>query len=234
MKFGTGRPPEDLLDTAHLKHTDRRVLSPIDLPLWDRAKWRATLFACARDVPPVLALVFVDGEAGQAIFRAWRQEWGQRDEKDALRIAVVRGLSTRNPAEYAVIVGPNIARLKDYEGKTFILVSRVNRMVPTNTVNLDMFLAAYQRYGAFFLAPARMGSPAPTLYPQWSIGKQHLVVRQAWQISENDPDGCALQEDDEPIVPPDVTHPPVEAALLSIRSRRREARRGSDAGTDTD
>ena len=53
---------------------------------------------------------------------------------------------------------------------------------------------------------------------QFAIAKRQLDIREAWQIGENDPDIAALCEDDEPIIPPSVTDPPVNNALKRIRT----------------
>ncbi|PLY04404.1 MAG: hypothetical protein C0622_03040 [Desulfuromonas sp.] len=221
LKFGSGPPPTHLMDRTEQKHTDRRILSPIDIPLWDRAKWRATLFAWFPGELPMLALAFEDGKAGQEIFRAWRERWGNEDKEDALRLAIIRGLSKQNPAEYAVVVGPNVCHVKSHENKTFVTVSRINRMEPTSTANLDSFIAAYQRTGAFLLAPAHLGTGAPTPFIQLAIAKSHLHIRHAWEIGENDPDMSALHDYDCPIIPADIEDPPVIKALERIRNLRR-------------
>lgn len=219
-KFGTGYPSTDLFDWSRKKHTDRLVLSPIDIHLWDRAKWRATLFAWIPGDLPVLAFAFEDGQAGQAIFRAWRERWGNEDKNDVLRLAIIRGVSRQNPAEYAVVVGPNLRHLGGQEGKTFTVVSRINRMTPTSTANLDAFLREYHKVGAFLLAPAQLNTGTPTPFIQLAIAKHHLQIRQAWEIGENDPDISVLQEDDQPIIPSDAIDPPVISALERIRAMR--------------
>jgi hypothetical protein len=223
--FGTGAPPVDLIDRVRLKHTDRRILSPIDMALWDRATWRATLFASFPNMPPILAITFEDGQAGQAIFRAWKERWGDEDKDDALRLAIITGLSKQNPAEYAIVIGPNLHQMKDDEVKTFTLVSRINRMVPANSRNLDAFIAVYQRTGIFLLAPAQFGERPSMPFVQLGIAKRHLHIRQAWEIGENDPDASVLHEDDEPLIPTGVIVPPVNAALMRMRNFRRTSRR---------
>lgn len=220
-QFGAGPPPSELKDRSQLKHTDRLILSPIDMALWDRANWRATLFGLVPGELPFLAFAFKDGQAGQEIFRAWRERWGEEDKDDALRLAIIRGLSKQNPAEYAVVVGPNLSHVKGHANKTFVTVSRINRMEPLSTTNLDSFMAAYQRAGAFLLAPAHLGTSAPTPFIQLAIVKRHLHIRQAWEIGENDPDMSALHDDDCPIIPADIKDPPVIKALERIRNLRR-------------
>lgn len=221
-KFGTGPLPADLLDRSRIKHTDRLVLSPIDIPLWDRAKWRGTLFGWLPDALPMLALAFMDGQAGQAIFRAWRERWGNEDKDDALRLSIIRGLSRLSPAEYAVVVGPNLRHVGKQEKKTFMFVSRINRMTPTSTANLDAFINAYQQAGTFLLAPAQFDTSTPTPFIQLAIAKRHIQIREAWEIEENDPDIFALHNDDQPIVPTGVIYPPVIRALEQIRAMRRD------------
>ena len=221
--FGTGSPPEDLTDGEQLRHTDRRVLSPIDIPLWDRAKWRGTVFVWTPGEPPILALGFEDGEAGQAIFRTWKERWGDGDGDDMLRVAIITGLSERNPAEYAVVVGPNFRYVPEDKKKVFISVSRINRMSPNTSINLDNFVKVYKKMETFFLAPVRISASGGILEmpsAQLSIAKRQLDIREAWQIGENDLDVISLYEDDEPIIPAEVTDPPVNKALMRKRSAR--------------
>ncbi|MDE0146014.1 MAG: hypothetical protein OXL95_09115 [Nitrospira sp.] len=220
-KFATEPPPKELPDREKLKHTDRRILSPIDIPLWDRAKWRGTLFVWNPDGPPILAIGFEDGEAGQAIFGIWKERWGDIDEDDDLRVAIITGLSKRNPAEYAVVVGPNLRYVPEGEKKLVLYVSRIHRMTPDNSRNLENFLQFYNRTGYFFLAPAQINTDGKLLQMparELALLKRKLYVRQAWQIGENDPDIAVFDKDDEPIVPEGVTDPPVNTVLRRIRS----------------
>ena len=227
LEFGTGSPPAELMDRERLRHTDRRLLSPIDAPLWDRAKWRGTLFAYSpeTDVPPLLGIGFENREAGEAIFRAWRDRWGSEDEHEALRLAIITGISRRNPAEYAVIVGPRLRHMAEDEKKVVMSVSRINRMTPNTSANLDNFVTAYKRAGNFLLVPAWIrGGEVRELSPaQFAIAKRQLDIREAWQIGENDPDLTALHEDDEPIVPSGVIDPPCNKALMRIRKSRKNS-----------
>lgn len=217
--FGSGPPPAEVFDSTRRKHTERQVMSPIDVPLWNKAQWSGTLFAKAERPPPILGLMYRELEAGIAIFRAWGAKWGRADFRDALRIVIVTGVSKQHPAHYAVLIGPNIADEVAAETKLFVSVSRINRMTPERTTNLDRFLADYRRYGEYLLVPAGMGNP-PHLEMSCFLAKKHLHVRAAWEIGENDPDASALQDDDDPVVPAGVTDPPVKRALERMRSIR--------------
>ena len=179
-KFGSGSPPTDLTDKEQLKHTDRSILSPIDIPLWNQANWRGTLFVCFPDTPPILAIAFEDGEAGKAIFRAWKDRWGGVDEEDALRVVIITGLSKQNPAEYAVVVGPNLQHMAEKKKKVVMFVSRINRMTPNTSTNLDNFVEAYKKMEKFFLAPVRISASGEILKmpsAQFAIAKKQLVHR---------------------------------------------------------
>ena len=230
-KFASGPPPADMMDTERLKHTDRRVLSPIDTPLWEQAKWRGILFVCPPDEPPIFAIGFEDGQVGQAIFRAWKERWGNEDKDEMLRVTIITGLSKRNPAEYAFVLGPNLQQMGENNKKVVMSVSRIHRLSPGVSTNLDNFLAAYKKVGAFLLAPAQFPKDITSQqepFVQLAISKRKLDLRQAWQIDENDPDLGVLFDDDEPFIPAGVTDPPVNRALVQIRnmSHRRNCSHG--------
>lgn len=222
LKPGSGPPPADLLDKSQLKHTERTIMSPIDIALWDRAKWCGTLFGEAEGSPPFFGIVFKDGKIGQSIFESWRERCGNGESDDALRVAIITGVSARNPAHYAVTIGPNLNRVKDSGNKTFVVVSRINRMEPTSSANLDRFLAAYHSFGGYFLIPAQNGTEGAPPIPNYQLylSKRDLEIRPAWQIGENDLDIMVLKDDDDPIIPSGVIDPPVNKALNWIRAKR--------------
>ena len=67
--------------------------------------------------------------------------------------------------------------------------------------------------------------------PEWlsdlSILKHQLVVREAWEIGENDSDISAVFDDDDPIIPAFVSDPPIERALAKIKKIRRQEKESS-------
>lgn len=221
-KFGEGAPPSEMFDNSRKKHTDRQVLSPIDIPAWNKASWGGTLFAMASTPPPILGLMFRDLQAALSIFAGWRAKWGQEDLQDALRVVIVTGVSATNPAHYSVLIGPNITQGIAHDTRVFVSVSRINRMTPDTPTNLNLFLANFRRYGGYLLVPAEMGSP-PRIEMSSFLAKRHLHVRSAWEIGENDPDSSALHDDDDPIIPHAITDPPVARTLERIRARKRSS-----------
>jgi hypothetical protein len=80
-------------------HRDLGVRSVIDLHLWNRAGWTGTGFTrSGPNHPPALALLFSDAEAARKIFERWRERFGSVDEQDEIYVAVVRGISPKEPA----------------------------------------------------------------------------------------------------------------------------------------
>ncbi len=227
-KFGEGDPPEAMLNPERMKHTDVRVVTPIDVHKWDTAAWNAVFFQIAPgapNVPPVLALAFANREPAEGIFQGLRSRFGFDDPEHGLRVAIIRGVNISNPHAYAVIVGPNPEKFPMTPSGAVGFVSRINVMTPTSSRNLDGFLAEFQRHGRYLLAPAHLpsrdGIPEPLI--NLSLGKYHLVVREAWQISENDPDGVVLDPDDPPVIPPEQPNAPVLKALAWMEKMRRKA-----------
>jgi hypothetical protein len=217
LKWGSGEPPNELLDSSRLKHSDRQILSPIVGRLWDEARWRGTLFAQFPGGPPILGLLFENPNAGEAIFKGWRDRWGEEDMDDALRVAIVRGISAKSPAHYSVVVGPNLAESSLSQSKIIVTVSRLNKMEPTSTENLDRFLVDYGNFGGFFLIPAKMDLSSPELLTQYALAKRHLHVKSAWEIGENDPDQVVFRHIDDPVIPADVEDPPIRRALEAMK-----------------
>lgn len=224
LRFGDGPAPQGVGDHATQRHSDRRVLSPIDIPLWNAANWRGALFAVDEDkngAPPVLGLMFGDPKSGAAIFEGWRGRWGRVDEEGALRVVIITGVSQQDPAHYSILIGPSMDT-SQRSGQSFVMVSRHCRMTPSTTANLDRFLTAYQRHGKFLLTAAGTDSP-PSFDVTVALGKRHLEVKPAWQIGENDPDASVIFNSDDPIIPPDTADPPILKAMARMRVMRSRA-----------
>lgn len=208
------------IDEENLRHSDFRVNSPIDKKRWDAANWHAVFFMTqpGSAMPPVLGLTFKNRDAAASIFKGWRDRFGEHDPDNKLRIAILTGVKQSNPHAYAVIIGPNMAHFKGGPDRIVGLVSRINVMEPKNSNNLDMFLAEYKRAKRFGFVPAYLpdlkGQPEPMF--DLVVGKYHLDVRPAWQVSDNDPDMAALDADDPPVIPADEANPPVLSALRRL------------------
>lgn len=218
-QYGEGAPPPDWKASfENIAHRERPVFSLIDIPRWNKAKWRATLYLQdpSKEPPLLLGLGFKDIEPAREIFTAWQKKLGRQDQGDELRVTIITGVMKSNPACYNVIIGTNL-KLSD-ENRFAVTVSRINQMTPDSSANLDRFLASFAKYGSYLLAPVEFRGPdaAPVIHPDVGIVKRSLIVRPAWQIGENDPDVMGVTEGDDPIVPDGV----IDAPILRTLARR--------------
>jgi hypothetical protein len=224
LNIGVGEIPEELLDREKTKHTERRVSALIDLPLWDRAKWKGVLYIwpIEMDFEPWMALGFEDGAAAKAIFTGWRAKLGNIDKEDRIRLSILTGVDRYNPNHYSVVVGSNL--LESERGprvKYFVSVCRIHRMEPSTSRNLTAFVNRFERIGTYRLMPAqldlRTGKCEP--YPDLAIQKRKIRISPAWEIGEHDPDGVGISPHDKPIIPDGVQDPPV-LKLLARKNKR--------------
>jgi hypothetical protein len=145
------------------------------------------------------------------IFTSWRKRYSKDDTRDDLQITIVRGIARDNPAAYAVMVSQNPANILVTEGNTVGFVSRINRMYPCSTQNLDGFLADYKRFGKYLLIPVHLPDTAASPKPIFDlfIGKHNLTVIDAWQIKPNDFTASVLDLNEPPFIPSDQLDAPV-------------------------
>lgn len=211
-------------DREDIKHSDQRVVSPIDIPLWDRARWRGALFSRARGRPPELALLFQHRDAGLQIFQRWIDRVGKEDREDWLRIAIIRGVSVANPAAYSLIVGPNTLTQGFAGPKLLLGLSRILRVDARNSANLENFLSSYRNVGRFLLMPAFLRDPLgevrPESAPHLGILIRNIVVRDAWTIDQDDLDLMGIFDDDCPVIPASISDAPIHRGLAWIKNIR--------------
>ncbi|SFS22263.1 hypothetical protein [Yoonia litorea] len=223
IEFGEGEIPTELLEPTNTAHRQRRVVSPINVRKWDRAKWSGCGFLSAPGFPPVFGLIFTNEQAALSIFEEWRNKFGKEDVHDDIRVSIVGQLSHRDPHGYGVTVGGNFENADMREQESAVMISRINFMEHPNPQSLAVFLAAYGELGGYILAPIVANSDLSDgkFMPELGLRKRHLKVRSAWEIGEHDPDCVVLKPDHDPIIPSDVQNPPVVKAMARVRSRRR-------------
>ncbi|MDQ0421955.1 hypothetical protein J2045_002999 [Peteryoungia aggregata LMG 23059] len=223
---GEGLAPKEMRDAVKGKHSKTRWISPIDTQKWDKARWNGTLFMWSPPgpdmPPPMLGLAYENPSAAKDIFKSWRKRYGDDDVKDDLKITIVRGISRDNPAAYAVMVSQNPDNVPISEGNIIGFVSRINRMYPSSTENLDRFLADYARHGRYVLFPAhlpnKLAQPKPIF--DLPIGKHSLTVVNAWEITTNDMTASVLDLDELPFIPADQPNAPVLKTLEWLKALR--------------
>jgi hypothetical protein len=198
-------------------------MSPIRLTLWDKAGWTGTLFLMSArlDDPPILALLFRERDSALRIFSALRNDLGQTDERNLLRVAVVRGIDAANTSWYRMSVGSNTDVGPKRPGSFVITAARILTLMPATSENLDGFLARYDRLGKYLLIPATVAERAqqPDVHLERGVLKTDLTVRNAWEIGLNDPDMATILSDDLPVLPEGGRAPVLE--LIEWKKERR-------------
>jgi hypothetical protein len=209
-----GRPPAEKAPLGKRRAMPRKevktdfatyLASPIDVPLWDEAKWRATAFIYGPKVTPILGIAFLNKEPAQRIFEDWRRRYGDRDEYEELRVAIIEGEIAKEHPGYTVHIGLEHeavferykkAGLEVAEEYFFASISRLNRMTPSPTSpHLGMFKAAYAQHGEYLLTPTICKPDGSDLEfaPYFGIRKRAIHFRNAKDIGENDVDSIVLR-----------------------------------------
>ena len=226
VKRGKGSPEKQ--DFPNLqKHSDRKVLSVINIPLWDRAKWSGTLFLVVptHEIPPAMGFLFKEEEAAIEIFREWNHRFGNKDDNDQIKIVIITGIDIHHPAHYRVFVGSNIEKhLAESEDKQIVMISRYNTMTPESSINLERFIKSYNHFGLYALMPSvsKKDNTQPHILQEHYILKRNLVIRPAWKIAENDDELMAIHPDDEPIIPSNIEDAPIIKTLEKVRRMKRK------------
>lgn len=176
---------------------------PIDVDLWNTAKWSAAFFSYQPGKPPVLGLAFRDEAAARKIFEGWHERYGDNDQYEELRVSIIEGPVEGEEDGYTVQVGPDpdavIKRFKDagyaFDEDILMCISRVNRMTPpSDSKNLPMFKAMYGKYKTYFLAPGVISEDGKRLKPIFDLGifKGKILFRHVSEITKHDMDSVVL------------------------------------------
>ncbi|MBX3389164.1 MAG: hypothetical protein KF691_06875 [Phycisphaeraceae bacterium] len=211
---------KDFNPKAAFRPKDVTLYSVIHEDLWNKAGWSGIgyIWESSNAAPPMMGLIFRDIASGRQIFAEWIQRWGRVDANDDLRVVIVRGVSTEDPASYRVGIGPK-RELGPKGGRGYWVVnSRSHQMHPSSHFNLNEFLGAYHKHGTYLLVPVD-GRTGSLSVPETDHGieKHELVVREAWQIGEHDIDSMLIHPGDKVVIPEHAVNPPV-AKLLQQRS----------------
>lgn len=218
-----GEIPEFPPDMNQLSHKDRKVLSLINIPLWNKAKWLGMGFVCIANEAPILALGFANPNAANQIFSEWNDKLGDFDEENKLHIAIIMGINRLQPYNYKVLISTNPTNEDFNNYKLIIQTSRCNEMFPKSPTNLNNFLAEYKRAGKFVLVPSIMDAEKnmPRSIGKYALKKDNLVIKQAWEIGPNDQDVMAIHEGDDPFIPKGLINSPVSQVLKRFEKRKK-------------
>ena len=194
------------------RHRDTKVLSLLNMPLWDAAGWKGMVYLFGpRDIVPEMYFSFENIEAGRKIIRGWIRKFGQTDPNDTIGLTLVTGIDRLNPHWYKLVVSHKDAVEMHFETPYVGLVARYQEMTPNDDFNLRQFLKSYQRMGRYRIAalehrPAR--SHVQISRQEMYIEKRLLKIVPAWKIGPNDFLRVALTDTADPVIPPNEKDPP--------------------------
>jgi hypothetical protein len=218
IKFGKGRPPSVLENDETIRHDDFSIQNLIKPRLWDQAKWKGVAFLNPINNIPGLCLVFDNKSHGMSIFDNLIYEVGINDENGRIKITILKGVSSANPAHYRIIISESFSALNTH--KRITMISRVHTMTPDTPENIDRFIEHYNRVGACFFGCDSMLMDVTDVNPKkFGIFTKNVTLKWAWQIEENDPDIVALKADDVIFVP-DGIDPPVKKILDTLKQNK--------------
>lgn len=192
------RENDQYCDTFNSVSDHRRlgVHSVTNTILWDRANWIGTCYVVSpydSRIPPTIALVFENREAAINIFSQWRKRFGTVDQEEYIQISIVKEVSFESPAHYDVIVTAKFLHENDfgYYNKT-AYPSRLRKMTPNSSENLDQFICKYRESGEYFLTAmtAKNNKIEPIL--DFSIRKRNLSIKRYAEIKPHDVEAILL------------------------------------------
>lgn len=230
--FSSDAPPEHLFGVDAVLHRDMTVMSPIILPLWDKAKWKGTgvglLGAPGELAPPLMALAFEDLAAGQKIFRGWRKKVGAENRDGWLSVTVITGISRDSPLDYRVAIGISESYMKNktLNKRLFAMAYRMHDMMPSSSRSLEILQSHFRRAGFVLLVPAAFYPASPSVMEmkeenlQLGIKLSHLEFIAAWQVGMTSPLITAMQGITDPIIPHGITEVPLLQALEHFAARK--------------
>lgn len=229
--FAAGEPPEHLFGADAVKHRDIRVMSPINLPLWDRARWKGVGVGAVpgKVSPPSMILAFENIDAGRKIFRGWRKRVGQADSEGWLGVTVITGIHRDRPLDYrvAISVGEQYMRSQMSGTMRFMtMVHRMHDMTPASGRNLELLLDLYARTGRVILQPGPFIAAQPGILvdeEDFKLGVEltSLKVVPAWQVDASSPLIGAMGGIEDPFIPADVAAPPFAEVLRRLHELKR-------------
>lgn len=237
LTFAEGEPPSGPSGADAIRHRDLSVASPINIPLWNRAKWKGTAVAApgGEAQPPLMSLVFENVEDGRKIFRGWQKHVGKSDDDGWLSVTVITGIERESPKHYRVAIGagPHVLRaLQADSARFFAMVFRTNDMAPASNQNMQLLMQTYARAGKVVLTPGEFRPGQATL----ELGRSDLELRivlksltftPAWKIGPDSPLVGATNGIVDPVIPDDATDVPFRR-VLEMRAELKAKARAAD------
>jgi len=183
------------------------VTIPIDVELWNAAKWKATVFAYQPGQPPSLGIAYMNEEPARKIFEQWHERYGNNDQFEELRISIIEGPIEGQGDGYSVHVSTDpdawVKRLKAAgysvsEDDIYLSVSRINRMNPEpGSKNLEFFKQLCREHKIYFLVPCVISKDLKSVTPFFNLAirKGKIEFRKVSDVSTGDIDSVIFKKE---------------------------------------
>lgn len=208
--LGKIKTPEEEVEKLEPKERKSMFLSSIiNIDLWNDAKWSGMAFVTdpsLRDMP-IACFMFKNESVGEKIFRELKEQFGDKDEREEIRLSFIEGISKETPRDYKVHFGSSrdvlFEKLKRYglepHSTLLMMVSRIHEMNPPNDPSsLTVFKHAYSHFKRYCIT--NIVTKSGQLMPSWGnlIEKRTVVFRDAVDVlrDKNDEDFVAVGKDD--------------------------------------
>lgn len=206
---------------AEVPHSKMKFNSIIDIKLWSKAHWQA--FGTGEDNWGLLILLgFKNKESTIKLFKELKEILGNKDIEDKLKITIIRGIDKSNTNHYRVHISNNIDQSQMKEGNYYTTASKYHDMIPASSKNLDNAIKGYEKHKWYRLVPGYIiGENTENVQPMFdfAIIKEHLHIKEAWQIGINDPDSVVISKTDNPVIPQGIE----DAPIIDLLKRKNEA-----------
>ena len=199
-------------DIDKVRHDEIKIRSVIDVPLWDKAKWNGFGFLFHPQEGLGIILTYENADAGIKIFDKWINKFGREDKLDLIRITIIKGVDESNPYWYRVHISANIETKNLLQSNSFFAVaSRIHEMNANSPGNLNNLIGLFNTMKKYKLYPAKISHSGNEIKPFFdrSILKTTLIIKEAWEIGENDLDRVVIKGNDRPIIPETNTEAPI-------------------------
>lgn len=200
-------------DIDKVRHDEIKIRSVIDVPLWDKAKWNGFGLLLHPQEGLGIILTYENADAGQKIFDKWINKFGREDKLNLIRITIIKGVDESNPYWYRVHISANIEtnNLLQSNRLFFAVASRIHEMNPNSPENLNNLIGLFNTMKKYKLYPAKISHSGNEIKPFFdsSILKTTLIIKEAWEIGENDLDRVVIKGNDRPIIPKGNSEAPI-------------------------
>ena len=115
------------------------------MSLWDTAKWRGVAVLYDGSTNLALSPLFENIDAGIEIFREWILKVGTTDEKDYIKIGIIKGIDNKHPQYYRVVFSANRELALESGSRIIMAPCRSHTMEAKNSDNVNLFTEIFKR-----------------------------------------------------------------------------------------